>query len=229
MQHEEGLISLDLTAITTNISLKKWLRLFEKPIKSLTKISVFEKYLNQVDHDKSELPYWEKWLRHLQIYCKNSGTNERPISSEGAAIFIANEPLGLLSNIALAAIVTKVRADVKILANSSLQPLFGLTDDLIGMGSFEAGPAISEDDEVFTESLGWLNNGGALIIFPNDDFAKSMLNKLTLNSPAAVVSVCFHDKNNRHLTPLASIRICLRQRGSTILYSFTNTRSLMQF
>ncbi len=203
--HEAGLISLDITTMVSLPLLKKCVRIFEKPIKSFTKISVFEMYLNYVDNDKTSASFWEKWLKHLQIYCKIINSDQPHLAKTGATIFIANQPLGLLNQIVLAAIISKFRSDVKILANFALQPFFGLTDDLIGMEFVDANFNLGENVAAITAIVNWIKNDGALIIFPSDDFGKSIIDKLLSITPIEVIPIYFHEEfKKKAIMPSAS-------------------------
>lgn len=214
-----GYIKLDLTELSVKPPIKRWIKFFAKPIKILTKITTFEMYLNDIDQDTTVGTIWEKWLKHLQIFCKPRSGSVKNIPKSGGVIFIANHPLGFLDCVALMAVLKPVRADVKILANPSLQALTGLTDDIIEK----------------TDTEDWLKNGGALLVFPCEQVSvvdnawNPWFGEIILTAQAPVLPIFFHEKNtklfyyltqfNPKFSSLLSPRECLKKRGGTIYYS----------
>lgn len=201
---QNGLIKLDLTELSTEPNSKKWIRFFEKPIKILSKIIIFERYLNDIDQDHSALTFWGKWLKHLQIFCKLLDGSLKEISITNTLIFVANHPSGLIDCIAVTAMIKEIRPDAKILRNPFLQVLTGLTDD-------------------FVENIETIKPGAALIIFPS--VWDAAIGKLILNSTASVIPIFSHQRDhylyhsNSWIAPFLSIRECLKQRGNTLYYS----------
>lgn len=201
---ETGLIKLDLTEMSMHPDVKKWIRFFEKPLKISAKITTFESYLNDVDQDLSTISFWEKWLKHLQIFCKPIKGSFSAAATSDTLIFIANHPLSLLDCIAVMAMIKQIRPDVKMLGNAYLQPFIGLTNDIV-------------------VDIDAIKSGSALLVFPS--VWNAAIGELILNSAASVIPIFSHTKKPYlyHSKPLIasflSIRTCLKQRGNTLYYS----------
>lgn len=242
MTHEENnedLISLDLTAMFTDPKMKVWVKRFEKPIKFMTKISVLEVYHNRVDQDVSEHSVWEKWLKHLQIhYQALDGSKQIPTC--GPIILTANHPFGMIDGIVLIAMVKKLRQDVKIMTNQSLQPVSGMSEDIIGVDPYEHATGKRANLAPIRNTLQWLNEGGALIVFPSGDVShydhhshqvidpnwNPLIGKIALKTQADIIPTYIKGSNSAIFHRLRQIndrigsfmlaRECLKKRGQTI-------------
>lgn len=210
----QGSIKLDLTELGTTSQQKKWLKFFETPIKLLSKLSIFENYLNDVDQDPSNDNFWLKWIKHLQICCKVLPGSAEITATSSGNIFLANYQYGLLEAIVLMAILKQTLPEITILANTTLQPFTGLTQDII----YDS-----------TQAITWLNKGGALLILVPTDSLDSDIQAIIVHSKASIVPINLSRKTNpwlnylQHsiplLTSILAIRDCLKHRGETIFYS----------
>jgi putative hemolysin len=99
-----------------------------------------------------------------------AGELER-IPRSGPLVVTANHPFGLLDGAILAAIVTKVRGDVRILTNSMLASVPELHDMCIFVDPFGETGSVNANAGALRESLAWLRRGGLLATFPAGEVA----------------------------------------------------------
>lgn len=239
----DELISLDLTAMFTDPKMKKWIKRFEKPIKLLTKISVLEIYLNHVDKDTSSGSTWEKWLKHLQIQFQKIDDSPGEIPKTGPVVFTSNHPFGMVDGFVLTAMIKSVRPDVKIMTNQSLQPVTGLSDDIIGVDPYEQNSSKKANLTPIRTALNWLKQGGAMIVFPSGDVSaydkeknciidppwNPIIGRIATRSKADIVPLFIHGNNsklfyrlrqyNERIATFMLARECLKKRGNTLRYS----------
>lgn len=239
----EEIISVDLASMFHDPKIKKWIRIFEKPIKLLTKMAVIDSYINQVERDKSSEASWSKWLKHLQIAFHKTNASPGNIPATGPTVILSNHPFGMIDGIGLAAMVKKIRPDMKVMTNHSLEPVSGLSDDIIGVDPYDHAASKKTNMMPMRKAFAWLKKGGCLIVFPSGDvslFNKNaghtedppwspVIARIITSVKADVVPVFIHGRNtmtfyrarklHERLASFMLARECLKKRGSTIYYS----------
>lgn len=98
-------------------------------------------------------------------YCVDHGSVDL-IPSEGAVVIVANHPLGGIEGIILAALLSKIRKDVKVLANEVLKRIPELDDLFIGVDVFGGESAKRTNRRAIAQANEHLKQGGLLVLFP---------------------------------------------------------------
>lgn len=110
-----------------------------------------------VKHANLSLDYSEKDLAH--------------VPKEGGCIVVANHPTGLAETLLLFQLITKVRPDVKFLANPMLNAVEFARPFLIPLNPFATKKAKQENRRRIVEALDWLREGHVLLMFPAGEVA----------------------------------------------------------
>jgi putative hemolysin len=113
------------------------------------------------------LEFVASMLRNLKASYRVSAADQQRIPKTGPVVLVANHPFGLLDGAVLLDLISKIRPDVKLLANSVLAALPELGDRLIFVNPF--GNAASGNRRGVREVLQFLNDGGLLITFPSGE------------------------------------------------------------
>lgn len=149
-------------------------------------------------------------LAGLQISYRVTGGGTASIPDRGPVLLVANHPFGAADGLILAHLASAVRGDVRILANHYLQRIPGLRDLLIPVDPFGGREAPRRNLVPLRESLRWLRDGHALIVFPAGEVShfhlrqrrvtdppwNEIVGRLALHAGAAVVPVCFEGGNS---------------------------------
>jgi len=93
------------------------------------------------------------------------------IPTAGALVVTANHPFGLLDGAILAAILTGVRSDVRILTNHLLSAFPELHAMCIFVDPFGETGSVQANAGALREGLAWLRRGGVLAAFPAGEVA----------------------------------------------------------
>jgi putative hemolysin len=155
------------------------------PFKVLTPL--FERWLEE---QLSRIPdgiqgdeFSDRVLERLEIGydCKKEDLDR--ISASGPLLVVANHPFGLVEGLILTTVVSKVRPDVKMLANSLLASVAGLDRWIIPVNPFGGADAVRENRRPLRQSVSWLRSGGALIVFPAGEVATLQVPTLVITDP----------------------------------------------
>lgn len=103
------------------------------------------------------------------------------IPAEGSVLIVANHPFGGIEGIILASLISKVRKDVKVLANELLKRIPELDELFIGVDVFGGEKAKRTNRQAIKEANHHLKEGGVLIIFPAGEVSswQASENKIT--------------------------------------------------
>ncbi|NVK25667.1 MAG: lysophospholipid acyltransferase family protein [Gammaproteobacteria bacterium] len=138
------------------------------------------RFLKYLFHER-EFTHFEKSYPHLtgidfveqvlEYFEFNSLVNDRElfnIPDEGKVVAIANHPIGSLDGLALLKLFSKIRPDVKVVANELLWTIKPLRSMLLPVNNM-AGNTPKENMRAIEEHV---ENGGALLIFPAGEVSR---------------------------------------------------------
>lgn len=149
------------------------------------------------------------------------------IPAAGPVLVVANHPFGGLEGIALAALLRRVRPDVKLMANYLLQAVPEMRQHLIAVDPFGRADSAKRNIGPLKEAVRWMRGGGLLGIFPAGEVSSLDLRKRAVTDPAwnpaaarmarmakaTVLPVYFHGDNG----PLFNLLGLLHPRMRTVL------------
>jgi putative hemolysin len=122
-------------------------------------------------------------LQELHISYKLDRGDLSHIPATGPVIVVANHPFGAVEGIVLAALLTEVRPDVKILANHLLHCFPPLRHLLICVDPFGRRQSIPRNIPAVKEAFGWVRRGGMLLVFPAGEVAHVNLRAREISDP----------------------------------------------
>lgn len=108
----------------------------------------------------------ERILTILQVSSDCSEVDVARIPTSGATVVVANHPYGAIEALTLAALLRRVRPDVKIMANYLLQGVGRLREHFILVDPFGSNNATRANIRPLREALIHLRNGGMVVVFP---------------------------------------------------------------
>ncbi|MBN2807613.1 MAG: lysophospholipid acyltransferase family protein [Prolixibacteraceae bacterium] len=153
------------------------------------------------------LDFIDKLIETLDIRFEFDENQLKKIPLKGPFITISNHPYGGLDGILLIKLLSKVRPDVKILANSLLQKIDPLQDFFIGIQPFDQK---NSDRTGLKQVITHLRNNGVLGVFPAGEASgydqyynvadkewEFMVIKLIKKANVPVVPIYFSGSNSR--------------------------------
>lgn len=115
------------------------------------------------------LEFIDETLDYFNFQFKVSDKEVENIPSTGRVVIIANHPLGTLDSFALIKLISKIRKDIKIVANDFLKEFKLLDSLLIQVNAF----ASTQKKEAILEIQNSLDQDMALIIFPSGEVSRA--------------------------------------------------------
>ena len=103
---------------------------------------------------------------------------------KGPLVAVANHPFGVLDGAALAVLLSRVRPDVKILANSLLERFPVLHEHCIFVDPFHTSSSTNKNVKPLKHALEWLHQGGALAVFPAGEVSQWNVREAQVTDPA---------------------------------------------
>jgi len=182
-------------------------------------------------------PFPEQALAALDI-AADAGADLDRIPAAGPVLVVANHPHGALDGLALATVLGRVRADVKLLGNRLLTRIPELGDHVVPIDSFTQGGVHNAGG--VRAALDWLRGGHVLVVFPAGEVShvraadgrivdgpwKDGAVRLAARADAPVLPLFVHGRNSEWFVRAGRIspwlrsallgRELLRQRGSVV-------------
>jgi putative hemolysin len=125
----------------------------------------------------------EAALEVLEITTRVSRSDLERVPVKGPLVVAANHPFGGVEGLVLAAMVKRVRGDVKLLVNEMLGVLPEFRPELIGVDVFGGEGARRRNSEAMREALKHLQGGGCVIVFPAGEVSHFRLRDMNVTDP----------------------------------------------
>ncbi len=146
--------------------------LLRKPTLGLLRKLVHERAINQflLDHQGVRgVDFIERIFDHFNFSYHITHREQTNIPALGRVVIIANHPIGSLDGLALIHLVSRVRPDVKIVANDLLSAFLPLSDLLLPLDNLTR----SAYRQSYKRILDALNQEQAVIIFPAGEVSRA--------------------------------------------------------
>ncbi len=120
-------------------------------------------------------------LRELQVQLDLPPFEEDNIPATGPVIITANHPYGGLDGLTAIATIGRRRRDLRVLTNPELAQLDGLGSLMIPVDPFGGPRATRANVAGMRKALRWVEEGGALLIFPAGEVSHLRLKTLSIS------------------------------------------------
>ncbi len=150
------------------IEQKPWLA---KPAKTMLRYLLNEKECNDIAMRHAHLTgidFVEKVLESFNFSYSVSNTEIENIPCDGRVVIFANHPIGSLDALAMIKLISKVRGDIKVVANDLLMALSPLHNILLPVKNM-TGVTPKQNLEAIHKHL---KNEGAVLIFPSGEVSR---------------------------------------------------------
>jgi putative hemolysin len=120
----------------------------------------------------------ERLLAEMRVALRVEPADQARIPATGSVVVVANHPYGMLDGAILTVLLTRVRADVKVLTNFLLSDIPELQQHCIFVDPFQMDQpfALNRDSNrresnrrALRQALAWLQQGGMLALFPSGE------------------------------------------------------------
>ncbi len=168
--------------------------------------------------------FWEVIVDLYGLRLEVQGGTLEHIPRTGPLIMIANHPYGILDGLMMGYILSQVRGDFRILANSVFRKSDDLGRVILPISFDETKAALAQNLETRRESLRYLGEGGAIGVFPGgtvstaqtpfsrplDPGWRAFTAKMVAKSGATVVPIFFDGTTSRLFQIASHLHYTLR-------------------
>lgn len=197
------------------------IRLMENATGRLGLIKRAEGYENEVAQGRD---FWEVMVERYGLELDVVAGSLNNIPSTGPLIVIANHPYGILDGLMLGHILSVVRGDFRILANSVFRKAEELNRIVLPISFDETKEAMALNVTTRKESLRYLGEGGAIGVFPGGTVAtaekpfgrpmdpgwRAFTARMIAKSGATVVPIYFDGHTSRLFQLASHLHVTLR-------------------
>ena len=167
----------------------------------------------------------EGLLAAMRVELQVNAADTARIPAAGPVVVVANHPFGMLDGAMLAALLTRVRPDVKVMTNFLLRDVPELARHSIFVDPFQSdrANAIDTNRRAVREALAWLRGGGMLAVFPAGEVSQWQFPQAEIADPrwndtavrlirrteatALPVYFCGHNRVSFHLLGMIHSRL----------------------
>ena len=197
------------------------IRFVENATGRISLIRRAEGYEREVARGES---FWNVMVERYGLSLDVVGGSLSNIPRSGPLILIANHPYGILDGLMMGHILSQVRGDFRILANSVFRRAEDLNRVILPVSFDEDREAMRTNLETRREALAFLAEGGAIGVFPGgtvstaarpfdlpmDPGWRGFTAKMVAKSGAAVVPMFFEGHNSRMFQLASHLHSTLR-------------------
>ncbi|HTL30856.1 MAG TPA: GNAT family N-acyltransferase [Tepidisphaeraceae bacterium] len=150
---------------------------------ALDRLSDF--YDDVVAHSPNEQlnPFLRQTLESINVRCHIPVEDLARIPKTGPLVIVANHPFGAIEGILLGSAISKVRTDLRIVANFLLQRIPELQRLFLFVDPFGSHNAKTSNLKSIREAVRWTKNGNALTIFPAGEVSHLSVKRRTIADP----------------------------------------------
>lgn len=169
--------------------------------------------------------FWDSAVRRLElkIVCNEDALAALP--KTGALVIVANHPFGVLDGVVMGHLISRVRADFRILTNAVLYRAEEIRSHLLPVDFTESEAALQTNLKSRAAAKHHVMNGGCLIVFPAGGVSttptpwhrkaidaewKNLTARLISQAKAPVVPVYFAGQNSRMFQLASHVSMTLR-------------------
>ncbi|WP_380052697.1 lysophospholipid acyltransferase family protein [Falsihalocynthiibacter sp. SS001] len=160
--------------------------------------------------------FWQVMMQRYNVDLRVHGAIDA-LPRTGPLVLVANHPYGILDGLVMGHLLAAHRGDFRILANSVFNRADDINRIILPISFSQTKEAVRTNLETRKKALAYLNDGGAIGVFPGgtvstaarpftrpmDPSWRNFTAKMIQKSGATVVPVYFHGNNSR-LFQLAS-------------------------
>lgn len=155
--------------------------------------------------------FCQRALRTLRVDFEASAEALQSIPTSGPLIVIANHPFGGIDGLILTALLQRVRPDMRLLANFLLNQIPDMHPTCFFVDPFGGPAATARNLGSMKSAIRWVQNGGALAVFPAGEVSHFTLSRRCVTDPpwddsiarlvvrtrATVQAIFFEGRNSR--------------------------------
>jgi putative hemolysin len=188
-------------------------RLLEQPIERFLSLDALNRLYSGMSPVAGDRSYFATALRGLGVDYDLAPEDVAKIPVSGPLVIVANHPFGAVDGLILGDILTQVRPDFRLMANELLHGIPELRPWILPVDAFGGPQSQTRNLSQLRLAIKWLEQGGALGIFPAGTVSHLQLRKGCIADPI------WH----------RTVAGLVRRTGATVLTMFFDGHNSMVF
>ncbi len=153
------------------------------PVSHLLQVDTLNRIYSRIRGGASGVAFAEQTLEALDVSVEAVAEDLARVPREGPLVLVANHPHGMLDGLVIAAALARVRPDLRIMANAQLAAVPELRDMLTFVDPWSRQTSTRQNFRGVRQSLHWVKEGGALLIFPSGAISRPNLRRRQVLDP----------------------------------------------
>lgn len=162
---------------------RKWAAVAEPLLSRLLSLKRLERLYRQVPPGLTGAEFAQALIEVFRVKVELSDLDLPRIPARGPVVAVANHPFGGVEGIVLAALLRKVRPDVKVLANYLLRHIPEMRDLFFFLDPFGRRESVAANAAAIRQAVRWVKSGGMLAVFPAGEVAHLHLSQMLITDP----------------------------------------------
>ncbi len=169
---------LNLRSPFTDPVRKSFFSVMKKPLSKVLRIETLNALYSDMHLDNADSSFIDRAIDKLGIQFSVDGQPVHRIPKSGPIVVVSNHPFGVLEGLILYTIISRVRPDIRIMANAMLGFIPEMKDVLIEVDPFGHSSSAKSNIAGLKASMKWLKSGGLLVVFPAGEVSSLQLKKV---------------------------------------------------
>lgn len=149
----------------------------------ILRLRQLDTHYQAVPRSRNAMEFVRLALGELDVAPEVAPDELRYVPQSGPAVIAANHPFGGIEGLLLAHVILNRREDLRILANVHLQRITELRELFIAVNPFEGKRAARENIQPLRAAVRWVENGGALLVFPSGEVSHFQFRRTRVTDP----------------------------------------------
>jgi putative hemolysin len=175
---------VDLGASITSPVGRTVYRLLEQPIERFLSLDALNRLYSDMSPVAGDRSYFATALRGLGVTYDLATEDVAKIPIHGPLVVVANHPFGAVDGLILGDILTQVRPDFRLMANELLHAIPELRPWILPVDALGGPQSYTRNVSRLRLAIKWLEQGGALGIFPAGTVSHLQLRKGCIADPS---------------------------------------------
>ncbi len=174
---------IDIKPSIKNGFLRFLYSIVQRPLEAFLRVPQINEAYARLLANSSDEHFFEKAAKAVGISYEIDEEELKKIPATGSLVIVSNHPLGGMDGIIMGCVLKRVRADSKLIANSLLARMQGISEHIIEVNPFGGSAATAQNVGAMKETIRLLRSGACVGTFPSGTVSILHLKDMCISDP----------------------------------------------